>query len=290
MLDSFLSYSSILFVAIPAAGALILVLTPNNSRAINPIAQFVSLVTMILAVIAFVFFDPENSNYQFRQTFEWLNIISANKIISLDLGVDGISSFMVMLTGIVMFTGVLSSSSITHRTKDFFILYFILISGVFGVFVSIDLFFLFFFYELAVVPMYLLISVWGSSSVFKNFTRTKDYGALKLTLFLVAGSVLIWVGLLSIFIESNAINFSFIDIKNNGDLSPKFQIFIFPFILVGFGVLGGLWPFHTWSPDGHVAAPTSVSMVHAGVLMKLGAYGFLKIGVFLIDVQGFYQY
>ena len=282
MLDSFLSYSSILFVAIPAAGALILVLTPNNSRAINPIAQFVSLVTMILAVLAFIFFDPENSNYQFRQTFEWLNIISANKIISLDLGVDGISSFMVMLTGIVMFTGVLSSSSITHRTKDFFILYFILISGVFGVFVSIDLFFLFFFYELAVVPMYLLISVWGSSSVFKNFTRTKDYGALKLTLFLVAGSVLIWVGLLSIFIESNATNFSFIDIKNNGDLSPKFQIFIFPFILVGFGVLGGLWPFHTWSPDGHVAAPTSVSMLHAGVLMKLGAYGFLKIGVFLL--------
>ena len=282
MLDSFLSYSSILFVAIPAAGALILVLTPNNSRAINPIAQFVSLVTMILSVLTFIFFDPENSNYQFRQTFEWLNIISANKIISLDLGVDGISSFMVMLTGIVMFTGVLSSSSITHRTKDFFILYFILISGVFGVFVSIDLFFLFFFYELAVVPMYLLISVWGSSSVFKNFTRTKDYGALKLTLFLVAGSVLIWVGLLSIFIESNATNFSFIDIKNYGNLSTKFQIFIFPFILVGFGVLGGLWPFHTWSPDGHVAAPTSVSMVHAGVLMKLGAYGFLKIGVFLL--------
>ena len=282
MLDSFLNYSSILFVAIPAAGALILLLTPNNSRLINPIAQLVSFITMILSILAFIFFDPENSNYQFRQTFEWLNIVSVNKIISLDLGVDGISSFMVMLTGIVMFTGVLGSSSITHRAKDFFILYFVLISGVFGVFVSIDLFFLFFFYELAVVPMYLLISVWGSSSVFKNFTRTKDYGALKLTLFIVAGSVLIWVGLLSIFIESNATNFSFIDIKNHGDLSAKFQIFIFPFILVGFGVLGGLWPFHTWSPDGHVAAPTSVSMVHAGVLMKLGAYGFLKIGIFLL--------
>jgi len=130
--------------------------------------------------------------------------------------------------------------------------------------------------------MYLLISVWGTSSVFENFSRTKDYGALKLTLFLVAGSVLIWIGLLSIFIESNATNFNLIDIKNNGDLSTKFQIFIFPFILFGFGVLGGLWPFHIWSPDGHVAAPTSVSMVHAGVLMKLGAYGFLKIGIFLL--------
>ena len=94
MLDSFLSYSSILFVAIPAAGALILVLTPNNSRAINPIAQFVSLVTMILAVLAFIFFDPENSNYQFRQTFEWLNIISANKIISLDLGFTKVTKIM----------------------------------------------------------------------------------------------------------------------------------------------------------------------------------------------------
>ena len=184
MFDSFLNYSSILFVAIPAAGALILLLTPNNSRLINPIAQLVSFITMILSILAFIFFAPENSNYQFRQTFEWLNIVSVNKIISLDLGVDGISSFMVMLTGIVMFTGVLGSSSITHRAKDFFILYFVLISGGFGVFVSIDLFFLFFFYELAVVPMYLLISVWGSSSVFKNFTRTKDYGALKLTLFL----------------------------------------------------------------------------------------------------------
>lgn len=283
MLDSFLSYSSLLLVTMPATGALILILTPNkNTKLINSIAQFISFVIMILAIMSFIFFDPENSSYQFRQTFEWLNITSVGKVISLDLGVDGISSFMVMLTGIVLFTGVLSSSSITNRTKDFFILYFVLISGVFGVFVSIDLFFLFFFYELAVVPMYLLISVWGTSSVFKNFTRTKDYGALKLTLFLVAGSILIWVGLLSIFVESNATNFSLIDIKNNGDLSTNFQIFIFPFILVGFGVLGGLWPFHTWSPDGHVAAPTSVSMVHAGVLMKLGAYGFLKIGIFLL--------
>ncbi|MQG18996.1 MAG: NADH-quinone oxidoreductase subunit M [SAR202 cluster bacterium] len=283
MLDSFLNYSSLLLVAFPAFGAFFLMLIPNsNVRLTHSIAQSISFTTMIVAILSFVFFDPENSNYQFRQTFEWLNIISINKIISLDLGVDGISSFMVMLTGIVMFTGVLSSSSITNRVKDFFILYFVLISGVFGVFVSIDLFFLFFFYELAVVPMYLLISVWGSSSVFKTFSRTKDYGALKLTLFLVAGSVLIWVGLLSIFVESNATYFNLIDIKNNGGLSPKFQTFIFPFILVGFGVLGGLWPFHTWSPDGHVAAPTSVSMVHAGVLMKLGAYGFLKIGILLL--------
>ena len=126
MLDSFLSYSSILLVMMPAAGALILIFTPaNNTKLINSIAQFISFVTMNLAVMSFIFFEPNNSSYQFRQTFEWLNITSVNKVISLDLGVDGISSFMVMLTGIVMFTGVLSSSSITKRTKDFFILYFI---------------------------------------------------------------------------------------------------------------------------------------------------------------------
>ena len=202
--------------------------------------------------------------------------------ITLALGVDGISALMVMLTGIVMFTGVLVSWNVTHRSKDFFILYFLLLSGVFGVFVSLDLFFLFFFYELAVLPMYLLIGVWGSSSDFRTFVRTKEYGAMKLMLYLVAGSVLIWIALMAIFAQADLGTFNFVALHEYGELPVTFQRIFFPFLMVGFGVLAGMWPFHTWSPDGHVAAPTAVSMVHAGVLMKLGAYGILRVGMGLM--------
>ena len=188
---------------------------------------------------------------------------------------------MLLLTGIVMFTGVLVSWSIRSWNKDFFILYFLLLAGVFGVFASYDLFFFFFFYELSVLPMYLLIGVWGSSSRFPKFIRTKEYSAMKLTLYLVAGSVLIWVALMAIFVEAGLGTF---DIKRLAvvEYSPTFQKVFFPFLAIGFGILAGLWPFHTWSPDGHVAAPTAVSMVHAGVLMKLGAFGIIRVGMVIL--------
>ena len=143
------------------------------------------------------------------------------------------------------------------------------------------MFFLFFFYELAVLPMYLLIGVWGSSTDFRTFVRTKEYGAMKLTLYLVAGSVLIWIAIIAMFVQAELGTFSMSEITNVADsqFSLTFQRVFFPFLMVGFGVLAGLWPFHTWSPDGHVAAPTAVSMVHAGVLMKLGAYGIVRLGV-----------
>jgi NADH-quinone oxidoreductase subunit M len=152
---------------------------------------------------------------------------------------------------------------------------------VFGVFVSLDLFFFFFFYELAVLPMYLLIGVWGSSSEFPTFSRAKEYGAMKLMIFLVAGSVLIWIAIMAIFVESGIGSFNLLELQNV-TFSDNFQRVFFPFLMVGFGVLAGLWPFHTWSPDGHVAAPTAVSMVHAGVLMKLGAFGIIRVGILLM--------
>jgi len=156
------------------------------------------------------------------------------------------------------------------------------------VFVARDLFFLFFFYELAVLPMYLLIGVWGSSTDFGTFLRTKEYGAMKLLVFLVAGSILVWIGILAIYVEaanSGQGTFSLRGLQllsENGGFDSEFQTLAFPLFMVGFGVLAGLWPFHTWSPDGHVAAPTAVSMLHAGVLMKLGAYGIIRVGMFLL--------
>ncbi|HXG36054.1 MAG TPA: NADH-quinone oxidoreductase subunit M, partial [Dehalococcoidia bacterium] len=143
-----------------------------------------------------------------------------------------------------------------------------------------DLFFLFFFYEIAVLPMYLLIAVWGSSTNFGTFIRTKEYGAMKLTLMLVAGSVLIFIGMFAVFLEADQGTFD-LPVLGSVVYSEDFQKTFYPFFLLGFGVLGGLWPFHTWSPDGHVAAPTAVSMLHAGVLMKLGAFGILRVGMTL---------
>ena len=167
----------------------------------------------------------------------------------------------------------LVSWNIDRRTREYFALLFILVSGVFGVFAAMDLFFLFFFYEVAVLPMYLLIAIWGS-------TR-RGYAAMKLVMYLLAGSILIWVGLLALYHAMGASSFDFVDMQQAG-FDPVLARVVFPIFFVGFGVLAGLWPFHTWSPDGHVAAPTAVSMLHAGVLMKLGAYGIIRMGVQLL--------
>jgi NADH-quinone oxidoreductase subunit M len=146
----------------------------------------------------------------------------------------------------------------------------LLVSGVYGVFVSLDLFFFLFFYEVAVLPMYLLIAIWGS-------TR-KEYGAMKLTLYLLVGTALVIPAALAVYWASGQETFNLVRLAA-AEYPRGFQLVVFPFFFVGFGILAGLWPLHTWSPVGHVAAPTAVSMLHAGVLMKLGAYGILRVGM-----------
>ena len=197
--------------------------------------------------------------------------------IGVHVGVDGIAAPLVLLTGIVIMAGSFVSWKIQNRNKDFYILLFTLVAGVFGTFVALDMFMFFFFYELAVIPMYLLIAVWGS-------TR-KEYGAMKLTVMLVAASVLIFIGIFAVFSEAGLRTFDLVSLWGHagaGRFDPTFQKIFFPFMAIGCGVLGGLWPFHTWSPDGHMAAPTAVSMLHAGVLMKLGAFGIIRLGIQLL--------
>ena len=288
-MDTFNSYVLFMIIVLPLLGAGALIAIPGyRPHAIRWTASLFALTCMLLSFYTFLLYYVdyrEVGGLQFERTWLWLDLpgpwIHGDRAITLTLGVDGISAPMVLLTGIVMFTGVLMSWNIKDRSKDFFILYFILLSGVFGVFATLDLFFFFFFYELAVLPMYLLIGVWGSSTSFGTFTRTKEYSALKLTLYLVAGSVLVWIALMAIFVEAGLGTFNMLELQD-ATLSPTFQKVFFPFVAVGFGVLAGLWPFHTWSPDGHVAAPTAVSMVHAGVLMKLGAFGIIRVGMFLL--------
>ena len=273
-------------IALPMIGAAVIMAIPGGrDDAVRRVATAFGLVVMLLSFYVFARYYFDGDGERFDSTWRWLSIPGPWKFgdigISLTLGVDGVAAPMLLLTGIVMFTGVLVSWSIKSWNKDFFILYFVLLAGVFGVFASYDLFFFFFFYELSVLPMYLLIGVWGSSSRFPKFSRTKEYSAMKLTLYLVAGSVLIWVALMAIFVEADLGTF---DIRRLAvvEYSPTFQKIFFPFLAIGFGILAGLWPFHTWSPDGHVAAPTAVSMVHAGVLMKLGAFGIIRVGMVIL--------
>ena len=301
-MNSFDQVALLLIILVPLAGAGLSMLLPRDRP--NDawyFAIFVSAITLVLSVILFVGYDFAAGGYQFVRVYQWLD---APLNIDLHLAMDGIAAPLVLLNGIVLFGAVLISQTIKHRSRDFFVLLLALGSGVFGVFVVQDLFFLFFFYELAVLPMYLLIGVWGSSTYFDSdkqrlwgipirfdlgaYDRPKEYGAMKLMLVLVAGSVLIWVGILALYVAAGQVGeatFSMVELgklASDGQFNPTFQNWVFPLFMIGFGVLAGLWPFHTWSPDGHVAAPTGVSMLHAGVLMKLGAFGIIRVGMVLL--------
>ena len=198
------------------------------------------------------------------------------------LAADGISLTLVLLTGIAATTGILFSWNIEHRAKEFFALYLTLIAGVYGVFLSFDLFLLLVFYELAIIPKYFLIAIWGS-------TR-KEYGAMKLALYSFVGSAMVLVGLIAAYAVSGAKTMSVLELARF-PFPLSFQMWAFPLVFIGFAILAGLWPFHTWAPTGHVAAPTAASMLLAGVVMKLGAYGCLRVAMTLfphgLDAWGF---
>jgi len=266
-------------VLAPMLAALLIMAIPRRrANAIRFVAFAGSAITLVLALIVFFGYDWQQGGFQFQERYAWIPELGIN----LSFGVDGISAPMVLLTGLVIFTGVIVSFKIADRPKEYYALLLVLVAGVYGVFVALDLFFFFFAYEIAVLPMYLLIAVWGS-------TR-KDYAAMKLTIMLLAGSILVWVGLLAIYVQSGASGAGISSFDLETLASPQiqrlfdvnFQRLFFPILFVGFAVLAAMWPFHTWSPDGHVAAPTAVSMLHAGVLMKLGAYGCIRAAVFLL--------
>ncbi len=270
-------YLLLVMIALPFAGALIIAFVPRDRpQDAHRLVRVVATVGLPLSVYAFFAYDSAQGGLQLTQQFDWLPSLG----VTFSLGLTGITAPLFLLTGVVFFCGVLVSWNVQDRSKEFFLWLMLLVTGVYGVFASVDLFFFFFFYELAVVPMYLLIGVWGSTTDFGAFVRTKEYGALKLVLYLVAGSVLVWVAIIAMWVEGGH-TLSMLELEQ-ASFSRSFQIIFFPLIMVGFGILAGLWPFHTWSPDGHVAAPTAVSMLHAGVLMKLGAFGILRVGMVLL--------
>jgi NADH-quinone oxidoreductase subunit M len=257
----------------PLVAALILLLyKPEQKKAIRITALSAALFALMLSIAVYFSYDKAVAGYQFIEKYNWMPMLG----ISLHFGVDGMSAPLVLLTGIVMVTGVMISWGIEDRPREFFAFLFILASGVFGVFASLDLFMLFFFYEIAVFPMYLLISIWG-------WIKTREYAAMKLTLYLFIGSVVSLIGALVIYWTSGSHTFDLL-VLETVKFSPIFQKIWFLPVFLGFAVLGGIFPFHNWSPDGHVAAPTAVSMFHAGVLMKLGAFAALRVGIMLLPV------
>jgi NADH-quinone oxidoreductase subunit M len=260
-----------IIVFTPLVAALIILLyKPEQKKAIRITALSAAVFALAMSLGVYFSYDKALAGYQFVEKYSWMPMLG----ISLHFGVDGMSAPLVLLTGIVMVTGVMISWGIEDRPREFFAFLFILASGVFGVFASLDLFMLFFFYEIAVFPMYLLISIWG-------WIKTREYAAMKLTLYLFIGSVVSMIGALVMYWTSGLHTFDML-ILETAKFTPTFQKIWFLPVFLGFAVLGGIFPFHNWSPDGHVAAPTAVSMFHAGVLMKLGAFAALRVGIMLL--------
>lgn len=250
----------------------------KNLRSIRTVAVIGSTLLLILSfVTVYLFLAERNAGNMAEMLFTadvlWYPALN----IHYSVGVDGISVVMLILSSVIVFTGVFASWNMAPLSKEFFMWFALLSIGVYGFFISVDIFTMVLFYEVALIPMYLLIGVWG--------TGKKEYAAMKLTLMLMGGSAFMILGILGIYFNSDAIgtNFTFniLEISKNG-IPIEAQRIFFPLTFVGFGVLGAMFPFHTWSPDGHASAPTAVSMLHAGVLMKLGGYGCFRIAVTLM--------
>lgn len=265
-----------LFVVIPVVMLLGLWIARNDSqvRGVMVVGSVALLALSIYLVLAFLgarqTMPAAQYPFLFGDAIPWFESLH----IYYRTGVDGISVVMILLSAIIVLTGTFASWQQHPMQKEYFLWFTLLSSGVFGFFISIDLFTMFMFYEVALIPMYLLIGVWG--------TGPKEYSAMKLTLMLMGGSALLIIGILGIYFFNGANSMDLVAIANNHAIPVFIQKIFFPFIFIGFGILGALFPFHTWSPDGHASAPTAVSMLHAGVLMKLGGYGCFRIAMFLL--------
>lgn len=277
-----------IIVGAPAAAAFLLLALPTSRLGTRLVALTGATVSLVGSIIVAATYDTVAGGLQ--MIFHLPLVPSFG--IHLRMGVDGWGASLLLLTGIIIFAGILASWTVERRDKEFFVYLLVLVSGVFGVFVTQDLLVFFLFYEIAVLPMYLLIGIWGSSHsvaeagpfklAWKFFSiGDRQYAAMKLTIMLLVGSAAILVAIFALYQAAGGQTF---DLQELGRVTYNrtAQLILFPLLWLGFGTLAGVFPFHTWSPDGHASAPTAVSMLHAGVLMKLGAFGIMRIGMVLL--------
>lgn len=287
-------YTLLIILFAPFAGALALIFVPNRQvSAVRSVAAGSAFIALITSIYLFYAYDPLRGGYQFIQKIEWSRQLG----ISLHLGVDGIGTPLVLASGILLFAGIFVSWHIKDRLKEFYIWILILAAATIGVFMSLDLFFLYFFYEMSVIPMYLLLGMWGSHTkkylemtdpeglklrdsvgfIFNFGANSKEYAAMKLVLFLSAFAVAALMGILLIYKFSGLNTFDILVLREKAHFSGPLATLIWILIFFGFASIAPIWPLHSWSPVGHAAAPAATSMLHAGVLMKLGHFSIIRV-------------
>ncbi len=264
----------------PLVAMLLIVFLPKEeTKTIKLVAAMGMFVSLALSIYAFFAYNIEQGGMQFTLTIPWIPDLGVN----LALGVDGLSLPMLLLTNLIGFSSIYASWNMDKRVKEYFILLLILIAGVMGTFIARDLFIFFLFYEIVVIPIYIMVIIWGSSK-----RVTKEYAGMKLTIYLLIGSAFLLVGMIALYLAAAAggnPTFMFEELAARQDLySPAFQKVAFALMIIGFGSLISMFPFHSWSPDGYAGAPTAVSMIHAGVLKKIGGYGLIRLGIYVLPV------
>lgn len=256
---------------IPFVSALALLAVPSQNKSLLKTLTLAACgISFALTLYLFLSYDIAKGGFQFIQTIPWISQLG----ITYKVGLDGINLTLCLLHALVSITGAFMAVKTTERLKEYLFFYLILVGAIYGVFSTLDLFFLYLFYETTLIPLYPMIGIWGS--------KNKEYGAMKLTLFITSGAVLSLVGLMTLYYQADLKTFDLIALTQalaENPLSFTFQKWLAPIILIGFGVMASLWPIHSWSPIGYAAAPTSVSMLHAGVLKKMGPYFILRVAV-----------
>lgn len=255
------------------AAVLVLAVPRSRTDLVRKIAITACGLSFFLTLSLFFEFDIKQTGFQFVHTFAWVPSLG----ISYQVGLDGINIAFCLLHAFVSFAGAFVSASCQERRKEYLFYYLILTGAIYGVFTVLNLFFVYLYYELTLIPLFPMIGIWGS--------KNKEYGAMKLTIYITAGALLALFGILLLYHEMGATSFDWLRMMQKLAQEPipaDLQKTLAPFFLIGFGVIASLWPFHSWSPIGYAAAPTSVSMLHAGVLKKMGPYLMIRLAVMLL--------
>src|SRR5690349_10195225 len=256
----------------PLLAALVLAFVPRTFRPVmRGVAILATFLSAVLAVKMFLQFQTGSSDYQFVEQIPWVSALG----ISYHVGVDGINVGLVLMAALVAFAAACVSWEIKTREKEFYILLLVMIGGILGAFASLDLFFFYFFHELALVPTFIMIGVWGRG-------EQKNYATFQITMYLSIGALVALVGLIALYLQSGLRTFDLVQLTaflKTTPLSVSSQMVVFPLLLFGFGILVSLFPFHTWAPLGYGSAPAATAMLHAGVLKKFGLYGLIRIAI-----------